>query len=148
MDEIENLSVALRRVIRANHLQSHHLVKTTGLTTPQIVLLSAIQTKGEVTIKELAKEISLSQATVTTIIDRLEKKKLLIRKRSAQDKRKVHCHLTAKGLSTIEMSPALFHKYFIYHFNSLEDWEKNLIISALQRIANMMEKQPDQLNKN
>ncbi|MGI0118222.1 MarR family winged helix-turn-helix transcriptional regulator [Zooshikella sp. RANM57] len=147
MDEIENLAVALRRVIRANHLQSHHLVKTTGLTTPQIVLLSAIQTKGEVTIKELAKEISLSQATVTTIIDRLEKKNLLIRKRSTQDKRKVHCHLTSKGVSIIEMPPALFHKHFIHHFNNLEDWEKNLIISVLQRIANMMEKQPKALNR-
>ncbi|RDH45892.1 MarR family winged helix-turn-helix transcriptional regulator [Zooshikella ganghwensis] len=143
MNDIEEVLVALRRVTRASHLQSRYLVKTIGLTLPQIILLQTIQAKGKVTIKQIAHEISLSPATVTTIIDRLEKKNLLIRKRFSQDRRKVHCHLTSDGLSILENTPTLLQKKFTQQFYMLEEWEKSLIISALQRIANMMEKQPD-----
>ncbi|WP_051311669.1 MarR family winged helix-turn-helix transcriptional regulator [Zooshikella ganghwensis] len=143
MNDIDEVLVALRRVTRASHLQSRQLVKTTGLTLPQIILLQAIQAKGKVTIKQIAYEICLSQATVSTIIDRLEKKNLLIRKRFAQDRRKVHCHLTSNGLRILENTPTLLQKHFTQQFHMLEEWEKSLIISALQRMAKMMEKQPD-----
>ena len=99
MDNIDEVLVALRRVIRATDLHSKRLAKTTGLTSPQILLLQTIRQKGQVTIGELANEISLSQATVTTILDRLEKRKLVFRERSKEDKRKV---LSAMARFTID----------------------------------------------
>ncbi|MDA9909960.1 MarR family transcriptional regulator, partial [Gammaproteobacteria bacterium] len=80
--QIESVLIALRRLIRATDLHSRDLVKKTGLTTPQLLLLQSIKQNGEVSIRELALEISLSQATVTSILDRLENKKLVVRKRS------------------------------------------------------------------
>ncbi|WP_156494910.1 MarR family winged helix-turn-helix transcriptional regulator, partial [Oleiphilus sp. HI0128] len=77
MDHIEEVLVSLRRVIRATDLHSKHLAKTTGLTAPQILLLQTIRNKGEVSIGELAHDMSLSQATVTTILDRLEKREFV-----------------------------------------------------------------------
>lgn len=74
MEKIDEVLVSLRRVIRATDLHSKHLSKTTGLTAPQILLIQTIRDKGQVTIGELASDVSLSQATVTTILDRLEKK--------------------------------------------------------------------------
>ena len=65
LDRIEEVLVALRRVIRATDLHSKHLAKTTGLTAPQILLLQTIRDKDQATIGEIAGEISLSQATVT-----------------------------------------------------------------------------------
>ncbi len=68
LNRIEEVLVALRRVIRATDLHSKHLAKTAGLTAPQILLLQTVRNKGEVTIGELAQDMSLSQATVTTIM--------------------------------------------------------------------------------
>ena len=67
MERIDEVLVALRRIIRATDLHSKYLAKTTGLTAPQILLLQTLRNKGEDTVGGLAKEMSLSQATVTTI---------------------------------------------------------------------------------
>jgi len=141
LDRIEEVLVALRRVIRATDLHSKYLAKTSGLTAPQILLLQAIRDKGEVTIGELASEVSLSQATVTTILDRLEKRNLVYRERSEQDKRKVHAYLTEHALEVLKDAPMPLQEQFARQFSDLQEWEQTMIISALQRVAFMMDAQ-------
>lgn len=140
-ERIEEVLSSLRRLIRATDLHSKYLSKTTGLTAPQILLLQAIRDKGEVTISELAHEISLSQATVTTILDRLEKRGLVYRKRSERDKRVVHAHLTDKARETLKTAPMPLQDHFTRQFSNLQDWEQLMIISSLQRLAAMMDAQ-------
>jgi DNA-binding MarR family transcriptional regulator len=141
LGRIEEVLVALRRVIRATDLHSKHLAKTTGLTAPQILLLQTIRDKGEVTIGELATDVSLSQATVTSILDRLEKRDLIYRQRSQADKRKVHAHLTDKAMEVLKSAPIPLQAQFTRQFGDLQEWEQTMIISALQRIAQMMDAQ-------
>lgn len=141
MSSIEDVLVALRRVIRATDLHSKHLAKTTGLTAPQILLLQSIRDNGGATIGELAKVMSLSQATVTSILDRLEKKGLVYRQRSKEDKRKVHANLTEQASETLKEAPIPLQEHFARQFNELHNWEQTMIISALQRVAQMMDAQ-------
>ncbi len=141
LNSIEEVLVALRRVIRATDLHSKHLAKTTGLTAPQILLLQTIRDKGEVTIGEIASEMSLSQATVTTIIDRLEKRQLVFRERSKEDKRKVHAYLTDEAYNTLKEAPIPLQDHFARQFGDLQEWEQTMIISSLQRVAQMMDAQ-------
>ncbi|WP_111977093.1 MarR family winged helix-turn-helix transcriptional regulator [Algibacillus agarilyticus] len=141
MNSIEQVLIALRRVIRATDLHSKHLAKTTGLTAPQILLLQTIKTKGDVTIGEIANEMSLSQATVTTIIDRLEKRGFVYRVRSQEDKRKVHACLTESALGVLKGAPIPLQDHFARQFSDLQEWEQTMIISSLQRIAKMMDAQ-------
>lgn len=141
MDRIDEVLVSLRRVIRATDLHSKYLSKTTGLTAPQILLLQAIRTRGQVTIGELANEVSLSQATVTTILDRLEKRGLVYRERSEIDKRKVHAFLTEAATDVLKGAPMPLQEHFARRFSDLHDWEQTMIISSLQRVAQMMDAQ-------
>jgi len=139
LDSLQQVLISLRRVIRATDLHSKQLVKTSGLTSPQLLLLQAIRDNGDVTIGELAKKISLSQATVTTILDRLEKRELVNRVRSTTDKRKVHAYLTEKSTEILKEAPVPLQEQFAKQFNDLEIWEQTMIISSLQRIAQMMD---------
>ncbi|PIE44509.1 MAG: transcriptional regulator [Gammaproteobacteria bacterium] len=141
MNSIEEVLVALRRVIRATDLHSKHLAKTTGLTAPQILLLQTIRARGEVTIGEIANDMSLSQATVTTILDRLEKRNLVYRERSKEDKRKVHAYLTDQALEVLKSAPIPLQDQFARQYADLHEWEQTMIISALQRVAQMMDAQ-------
>ena len=141
LDRIEEVLIALRRVIRATDLHSKYLAKTTGLTAPQILLLQAIRDKGQGTIGELAQDVNLSQATVTTILDRLEKRELVYRVRSQADKRKVHACLTEEGMEMLKQAPIPLQDHLTRHFNDLQDWEQTMIISSLQRVACMMDAQ-------
>lgn len=138
MKDTNEVLVALRQIIRATDLHSKQLSKISGLTAPQLLIMQTIRRVGEITIGTLAREISLSQATVTTILDRLEKRDLIRRQRSETDKRKVYVQLTASSEKLIQNSPALLQTSFIRQFERLQDWEQNLIISALQRVAGMM----------
>jgi len=139
MDQIDAVLIALRKVIRATDLHSKYLAKNTGLTTAQLLILQSIQNMGEVSIGEISKKISLSQATVTSILDRLVDKGLVYRERSTEDKRKVHAYLTEDALALIKDAPAPLQEQFTKQFGALNEWEQSMMISSLQRIAQMMD---------
>lgn len=141
MNRIDEVLIALRRVIRALDLHSRYLVKTSGLTSPQLLVMQSIRSKGQVSSGELANNVNVSQATVTTILDRLEKKGFIQRERSQEDKRKVLITLTDLGLESIKESPQPLQESFIRQFQDLHNWEQTQIISSLQRVAQMMDAQ-------
>jgi len=136
---IQDVLINLRRIIRATDLQSKWISKTCGLTIPQIMVLRSIDSLGDVTVKKLSDDVSLSQATVTTILNRLEDKKLVERVRSEADKRIVHARLTDKSAHVLEGTPPLMHENFIHSFTELAPWEQTQILSSLQRVASMMD---------
>jgi DNA-binding MarR family transcriptional regulator len=129
----------LRKIIRAIDVHSRQLSKQYGLTGPQLVVISEIGQTGAIAIGELAKRISLSQATVTTILDRLELKGLVTRIRGTEDKRRVFVDITDKAREILDKHPNFLQDGFVQRFNDLEEWEQTLILSSIQRIATMME---------
>jgi DNA-binding MarR family transcriptional regulator len=141
MSKTEEVLIALRRVIRATDLHSRQLIKTASVTAPQLLLMQAIHRQKNAIISKLAQEVSLSQATVTTILDRLEKRELVYRQRSEQDKRKVHVYLTEAGRTLLHSAPTALQQEFVNRFNALPDWEQSMILASLQRIAHMMNAQ-------
>ncbi|MBW2941112.1 MarR family winged helix-turn-helix transcriptional regulator [Zhongshania aquimaris] len=141
MNRIDEVLISLRRVTRAIDLHSKHLMKTAGLTAPQMLILQTLRDQGDAIISDVANHINLSQATVTSILDRLEKRGLVMRERSQQDKRKVYACLTDTGSELIRNAPMPLQDYFIRQFSDLQDWEQTHIISALQRVAHMMDAQ-------
>ena len=94
MEKHQELLIALRKVIRAIDLHSKHLNKTSGLTSPQLIIMQEIDKASGVNSGQVAKNVNLSAATVTNIIDRLESKNLVSRVRNTEDKRKVSLYLT------------------------------------------------------
>jgi len=135
----EDVLIAIRKIIRATDIHSRRLTKTVGLTAPQLMVLQAIRDLGAVAISRLSNEVSLSQATVTTIIDRLEKRGYVARKRSDSDKRVVHALLTDAGRDAVNTAPTPLQEAFSVRFEQLQEWEQSLILSALQRVAAMMD---------
>jgi DNA-binding MarR family transcriptional regulator len=141
MNAAEEVLTALRRLIRATDLHSRHLEKTVGLTAPQLLLLQILRQRGQVTIGVLAREMNLSQATVTTVMDRLEDRQLVTRIRSSEDKRKVFAAMTDAGEKLLINAPPLLQQNFIRQFQDLQNWEQAMILSSLQRVAQMMDAQ-------
>lgn len=129
----------LRKIIRAIDIHSRQLSKEYGLTGPQLVVISEIGQAGPVTIGELARRISLSQATVTTILDRLEIKELATRIRDTRDKRRVYVDITDRAREILNTHPNFLQAGFVERFTALEEWEQTLILSSIQRIAAMMD---------
>jgi DNA-binding MarR family transcriptional regulator len=134
----QEVLVSLRQIIRAIDLHSRRLSIASGMTISQIVALQAIRDLGEVTLGKLAKQMSLSLSTATTIFDRLERRDLVERYRSAADRRVVHARLTPDGRKVLRKAPALLHDRFTERFSALAPADQGRIIDTLQEVAEMM----------
>jgi len=135
----EAVMQALRRIGRAIELHSHSLASRYGLTVPQLAVLKELGAADGRSIGELTRAVHLSQATVTGILDRLQRRGLIQRRRGEADKRKVHVWLTEAGREALRQSPPLLHENFLEALGRLRDWEQTQILSALQRVVAMME---------
>ncbi|MDT0582403.1 MULTISPECIES: MarR family transcriptional regulator [Alteromonadaceae] len=138
MKKDEELLVALRKIIRAIDIRSRQLSKEVGLTGPQLLILQKVGKQKGVMVREIADDINLSSATVTSVLDRMEARNLVERIRSTEDKRKVGVFLTQEGEKALETAPLPFQEHFTNSFNSMEEWEQSQMVATLQRIATMM----------
>ena len=141
MKDYDEVLVSLRRITRAIDLHSKRLQRETGLTTSQLLVMEAINRLGITTPSSIAREIVLSQATVTSLLDRLEKNDLITRSRDEVDKRQVAVRLTERGSGMVEDAPELLQSGFLKQYRNLPDWQRNMLVASLQHIAYMMDAQ-------
>lgn len=138
MEKHQELLIALRKVIRAIDLHSKHLSKTSGLTSPQLLIMLEIEKAAGVNSSQVAKCVNLSPATVTNILDRLENKGLVSRIRDTQDKRKIGLFLTNDGKALLLKAPQALQEHFIEKFSNLARWEQSQLLSSMERLSEMM----------
>ncbi|MFQ5599842.1 MAG: MarR family winged helix-turn-helix transcriptional regulator [Candidatus Krumholzibacteriia bacterium] len=138
--EIEDLIVAsIRRIVRAVDLHSRHLVEEHGITAPQLAVLAEASRLGGSSIGAIARGVHLSQPTVSGVLDRLERRGYVRRERSESDRRAVVVTATEKGEKVLCESPSLLQDRFREELARLEGWERHWLLSALERIAAMMD---------
>jgi len=135
----EDILVALRRITRAIDLHSRYLANTFGLTGPQLVCLRILGRYDQLTPTELAKHVSLSQATVTGIVDRLATRQLLVRERSTTDRRHVTVTITDAGRALLTDAPSALQEKFARRLKQLSAEEQEIIRLTLTKIVRMMD---------
>lgn len=138
-EQVDEVLVAIRRIIRAIDLHSRRLVQSHGLTGPQALILKEVGRSGPLTAGELANAVSLSQATITDIVKRLEGRDLLVRERSLEDKRRINIKLTDAGRELVARSLPLLQEQFKNRFAELKAWEQSQLLYSLQRLAALMD---------
>jgi len=139
MKDYDEILIALRRIMRATDLQSQQLSRQSGLTVPQLLVMQAIAKEGSPSTSTLARHIVVSHATVTRIIDRLERDGVVKRQKSSKDKRVVNVSLTDTGKSKLDAAPEPLQAEFLRKYRELESWEQQMLKSSLLRIATMMD---------
>jgi DNA-binding MarR family transcriptional regulator len=135
----DSILVSLRRISRAIDIHSRRLMGMHQLTAPQLVCLLQIGTQDEITPSELARRVSLSQATITGILDRLAARELIERERSVKDRRRVMVRLTDAGRRVSEAAPSPLQEQFAQRLAGLSEVEQAGIDAVLRRIVEMME---------
>jgi DNA-binding MarR family transcriptional regulator len=135
----EDILRSLRRITRAIDLHSRQLASTYGLTGPQLVALRTVSRRGPLSPSALAKRISLSNATVTGIVDRLAARQLVTRERSSQDRRLVTVAITDAGRSLIAAAPSPLQDTFVERLAALSPEEQTIIRVTLGKIVRMMD---------
>lgn len=126
---------ALRRILRAADLGTRRLAAATGLSPSQLLVLQEIDQRGETTPSALSGALQFGQATITSILDRLEAAALITRRRSSRDKRQILLATTDAGRAVIDRAPDLLQTRFSEGFDALPPWERAMILAALERLG-------------
>ena len=93
-DKTDQLMARIHRSLRRNYDRQ---LKSFGLTPCQFEVLMTLWSEDGIVLGELRKRVSRDGPTITGVVDRMEKKMLVQRKRNELDRRVVKVHLTAKG---------------------------------------------------
>lgn len=135
----EEILRSLRRVTRAIDLHSRWLATTFGLTGPQLVCLRVIAERGSISPGQLAREVALSQATITGIVDRLAARQLVTRARDAPDRRLVSVSVTDAGRALVSEAPSPLQERFVQRLRDLSSSERDAMRRTLAKIVTMMD---------
>lgn len=129
----------LRRIIRAVDIHSTKLATQYKITGPQLGCLLALSESGPITSARLAKQVYLSPSTIVGIIDRLEEKGLVQRKRDKKDRRLIHICITAAAEKLIAAAPSLLQDTLSRGLIKLPESEQIAITTALEKLVELME---------
>lgn len=120
------LVIALARTYNEMFSKIESNVQDFGLNISEFGVLEFLFHKGEQPVQKIAEKILVTSGTITYVIDKLQKKDLVQRKRCEKDKRIFYVCLTEKGEKFVsDIFPK--HKEFLDELlKGLEDNSKRI----------------------
>lgn len=108
-----------------------------GLSQPSSHVLCIIEGAGEpISPHVISERVYVTSATVTSILDTLEKRGLVQRVAHPDDRRKILVGLTADGLDVVELLLPGFHSIEREMMSSLSQKEQGELVRLLGKVAN------------
>ena len=119
-------------------LQSHKKLEDDleklGLTPPQFYVLATIGYAGGLPFGEIGAKMMVTVSNLTGIVDRLEDKKLVTRKRDETDRRVVRVVLTDKGAKLYKSTIPLFERSVSEIFQRLNKPQQKELSALLRKL--------------
>lgn len=128
---------ALRRLQQAGEVHAKRLSRYGGLTPMQLLILQVLAAEPKLTASTLSRRVSLSAATLSGMLERLEERGLLLRERDPQDRRRQWLSLSEVGLQLLSQSPPLLPPAFRQAFAALPEWQQHALTAALLQAAEL-----------
>jgi DNA-binding MarR family transcriptional regulator len=129
-----SLWVRFLRFSLHSHKRLEEDLEKLGLTPPQFYVLATIGYAGELPFGEIGAKMMVTVSNLTGIVDRLEEKKLVSRKRDENDRRVVHVVLTEKGAKVYKNTIPLFEKSISLIFSSLDKPQQKELSVLLRKL--------------
>ena len=143
-DRTDNLMGKLHRSLRRNYDRQ---LKSFSLTPCQFEVLMTLWSEDGIVLGELGRRVSRDGPTITGVVDRMEKKMLVKRKRASHDRRVVKVNLTAKGKNMQEQLSTTKKEIFERITHDLSLREINHLVTLLEKMMRNVERE-ELLNSN
>ena len=128
--------LALLRTADELKRNASHELEPTGVTLQQYNVLRILRGAGEQGLPTLSVAERMLERTpgVTRLIDRMEKKEWVSRHRCTQDRRRVWCRITEKGLGLLERLDGPVNEFDDALSDVLDEQELVELIAYLDRV--------------
>jgi len=129
-----SLWVRFLRFSLHSHKKLEDDLQELGLTPPQFYVLATIGYAGSLPFGEIGAKMLVTVSNLTGIVDRLEDKKFVARKRDEKDRRVVHVMLTQQGAKLYKSTIPLFEKCVGEIFAGLGKADQKQLSALLRRL--------------
>jgi DNA-binding MarR family transcriptional regulator len=145
-DQVSYSQIFQQLYTAAKRLKAIHrlTVQQAHLTPSQYYILKLLWEKDKRPFKNLAEELMCSRATITGIVDNLEKAGLVHREANPDDRRSLLAALTEKGLALQSSAPDV-NSIFSSCCSGLSNQEFQLLGVLLEKLNQSLDCQPQML---
>jgi DNA-binding MarR family transcriptional regulator len=104
-EQLGSIMHSLRVILRAVQEDSRWVEGQSGLSSPQLWALWALSDTPGMKVSDLAAALYVHQSTASNMLDKLEHKGLVERRRGESDQRIVRLHLSEAGATLLATAP-------------------------------------------
>jgi MarR family 2-MHQ and catechol resistance regulon transcriptional repressor len=135
--ELEDLKlfIVLSRAFRAINDIANKSIATFKLNPTEFAVLELLFHKGEIPLQQIGSKILIASGSITYVVDKLEKKELLIRKHCAKDRRVIYAVLTEKGRELMRDIFPKHKKVMLEAIAGLDNNEQEELIILLKKLG-------------
>ncbi len=137
---LDAVRVAMGELFGAERrLRGREHQQPSDLTHSQLRALVVLDQADEVTAGELAKSADLNPASVTAMLDQLESKGIVQRRRVERDRRVCMVSLTDKGRAIVDEKRARWHALWEQRLGDLSERELSAALRVMQMMIQMLD---------
>ncbi|MFZ7101099.1 MAG: MarR family winged helix-turn-helix transcriptional regulator [Peptococcaceae bacterium] len=133
------ISLLIKEVNALMNQNIKQIFEQTGLTAPQIMVIAVLCKDKNLKISDISEKLSLSNSTISGIIDRLENKNFVARSRNNSDRRVVQVSLTEKARKVMHNTNETIERNLAEKMNKADKAQIDAIISGLETLKKLMQ---------
>lgn len=141
--EIRQIINGLRAIFRAERRHSQRLAKTHQITTRQLGAVRIVSQSPGISLSDLSDRMYVHISTGSGIIDRVERKRLLTRKRSPQDRRVMQLYVTPAGSRITKAIPTTNFGFFMRDIEALRADKVHAIWTGMNELLGLLRLEND-----
>lgn len=127
-----NLRAAMKKIDKnlSSRLDEHRV------TIPQSFILYCLQEENGVTLKEIGARTMIDSSSMTVLVDKLEKDKLVERRLDPQDRRAIRVFITEKGVQVAAQIVNINYEFNALLYDLLGEGNQKEFIHAINNLIN------------
>jgi DNA-binding MarR family transcriptional regulator len=141
-----SLHTIFSQVIRLHFLRSHSYLDKIGIYPGQAPLLFTLKKNNGQSQKELSKKLSVAPATITVMVQRMEKNGYVRREIDEKDKRITRIFINEKGIKICEELHKIHKEIEVECMINFKEEDKEELNKLLKQVRNNLMKACDNNN--
>ena len=140
-DLTREIIFSMRKLMQGAEHYTKELNKKYQVSAAQLNCLLSLYEHGSLPPSQIANHMMVKSSTVTGVVDRLERKGLVIRTRNSPDRRIINIELTEAGKKLAKNAPPPIQQKIIDGLKNLPEKEIKRIVIALTKLSDMLDVQ-------
>jgi DNA-binding MarR family transcriptional regulator len=134
-DDLKAVFNDLRKLVRAVRLSSNEVQAALGISGSQLYVLQQLLEHPNASLRDLAALTHTDHSSVSVVVARLSRRRLVTRKVSAADARRLELSLTPKGRALLERPVELLQQRLVQSLGGLPAGQLRSLRVLLDRVV-------------